>query len=76
MDGMTNDALRFHRSPAAAERMMRRQLGIAAEPTARTYWERIAPRGYRRSPVATERLVRERLDADGSVVCVETIAER
>ena len=43
--------------------------------TARTYYETIAPGGYRRSPIATRRLVREWLDAAGRVVRVEVVAE-
>lgn len=43
--------------------------------TARTYYEPIAPGGYRRSPIATRRLVREWLDAAGNVVRVEVVCE-
>ncbi len=43
--------------------------------TARTYYETIAPGGYRRSPVARRRLVREWIDAAGRVVCVEVVCE-
>lgn len=43
--------------------------------TARTYYETIAPGGYRRSPLARRRLVREWLDADGHVVRVEVVCE-
>lgn len=43
--------------------------------TARTYYETIAPGGYRRSPTARLRLVREWIDAAGYVVRVEVVAE-
>lgn len=43
--------------------------------TARTYYETIAPGGYRRSPLARRRLVREWLDADSHVVRVEVVCE-
>lgn len=43
--------------------------------TARTYYETIAPGGYRQSPIAKRRLVREWVDAAGHVVRVEVVAE-
>lgn len=43
--------------------------------TARTYYETIAPGGYRRSPLARRRLVREWIDGDGHVVRVEVVCE-
>lgn len=43
--------------------------------TARTYYETIAPGGYRRSPIAKRRLVREWIDASGHVVRVEVVCE-
>ena len=41
----------------------------------RTYYETIAPGGYRRSPAARRRLIREHLDASGHVVRVEVVCE-
>ena len=51
------------------------EFGSATVEIARTYWEQIAPGGYRRSPVARRRLIREYLDAAGHVVRVEVVCE-